>query len=306
VPEILGGAGLTDSPVSADAADFNADGDLELVCANQDGDSLAFFERDANGAFVLERSLDVVIEAASPTAFAIVDLDRDGLLDIVAPNGIDEKRGAKLAGFLQDAPGFFEANIDLDLAFDGLETDGFRAVRGADLDANGLVDVLTGDQSLIVFYQREPGSFSVDEVKNVDCNDIAVGDLSGDGILDVAAVAGAVEDEVTIVFNDGGFPAGLARRQVFGTPTEASSVGIADLDLDGSGDFFCATFEGHTVAVFLQVGAGRFESKEVGIFPQVQSPLSAVAGDVDGDGDPDIVVANRDPNNVLVFWGGHE
>ena len=102
-------------------------------------------------------------------------------------------------------------------------------------------------------------------------------------------------------FNDESFPSGL------GLPSlEMVSWGIGALDVEGDGDLDLAVGNGHVFEnasefipgsryfmpdqLFLNDGEGRFEMKE---FPGgALSTRGIASGDIDGDGDPDLVIAS--------------
>ena len=75
-------------------------------------------------------------------------------------------------------------------------------------------------------------------------------------------------------------------------------VTAADLDGDGDLDLVAPLFDSDELAVFLQDGSGFVDLMEPDTTIDVSvEPTAVVAGDLDGDGDLDLLSANaRDPS----------
>lgn len=121
-----------------------------------------------------------------------------------------------------------------------------------------------------------------------DCNDVSVGDLDGDGDLDVLGAFGGmgglrpVEQPPAVFFNDG-----AARfRRVELRPTGNGINGrLGDVDGDGDLDLLFANLSGPENRLFLNDG-GSF--REDTAFPGRDPSYDADFVDVDGDGDLDV------------------
>jgi hypothetical protein len=132
-----------------------------------------------------------------------------------------------------------------------------------------------------------------DPLVGSDPSTVAVGDVDGDGDLDLLTTGNGT---VSVRLNDGtGTYAGGSDPAVNGT---ANAVAVGDVDGDGDLDFVTTNTPSNTVSVRLNNGAGTFGGGSdlvVGTFP-----ASVALGDVDGDGDLDIVTANLNGNTVSV------
>ncbi|MFY8004907.1 MAG: FG-GAP-like repeat-containing protein, partial [Chitinophagaceae bacterium] len=158
------------------------------------------------------------------------------------------------------------------------------------------------------------GSFAakVDFATGSYPNSVAIGDLDGDGKLDLA-VANQNSNNVSVFRNTStsgsidvsSFAAGVD----FATGTNPVAVAIGDLDGDGKPDLAVANFSlnlsSNSVSVYRNtatsgsISSGSFAAKVD--FATGDGPRSVAIGDLDGDGKPDLVVANAFSNTVSVY-----
>ena len=131
----------------------------------------------------------------------------------------------------------------------------------------------------------------------VNPSDLARADLDDDGRPDLVSV-NYVENTVSILQNvSAGGRINYASR--FELPTAASpiTVEISDLDSDSKPDIIVANHFGHSISVFRNETVGgvlnqkSFATRED--FQTAEGPSGAIAADLNGDGRPEIVVANN-------------
>ncbi len=130
---------------------------------------------------------------------------------------------------------------------------------------------------------------------------VAVGDFDSDGLLDAALANNDSNSIVVLIGNGDGtfqpsirFPAGSA---IFGP----DGIVAGDFDLDGDIDLAVATGEPDgELSILTNGGSGRFET--TGRFDSDSSiPRFVTAGDVDADGDLDVVVVNGVCDGVVIL-----
>jgi hypothetical protein len=128
-----------------------------------------------------------------------------------------------------------------------------------------------------VDYRAGHGSYSV-----------AIGDLDGDGALDLA-VPNWWSSTVSVLLGtgDGTFQSPFN----YGAGYRPCSVEIGDLDGDGAPDLAVANWSSYNVSVLLGNGDGTFRSAVH--YGAGEGPYSIAIGDLDGDGAPDLAVANE-------------
>jgi uncharacterized protein (TIGR03437 family) len=131
---------------------------------------------------------------------------------------------------------------------------------------------------------------------------VTAGDFNGDGAPDLVT-ANSSDNTVTVLLGDGagGF------RPASGSPFPAGmnpvSVAVADFNGDGIPDIVSANTGGNNVTVLLGDGAGGFMAANGSPYAVGSEPLSVAAGDFNGDGNQDLVVANYGDRNLTVLLG---
>jgi hypothetical protein len=126
---------------------------------------------------------------------------------------------------------------------------------------------------------------------------VSVGDLNGDGKLDVA-VANIISNTVSVLLNNtdpGNTTPNFATKQDFATGTNPASVTMIDLNKDGKLDLAVANINSNTVSVLFNTsapGAATISFAAKQDFATGDNPLFVTAGDLNGDGKSDLVVVN--------------
>jgi hypothetical protein len=89
------------------------------------------------------------------------------------------------------------------------------------------------------------------------------------------------------------------------TGSDPRSVAVADVSGDGVPDVVTANIDGSTASVLLGNGNGNgngtFQAKVD--YPTGSAPISVAVADVNGDGRPDLLVANANSSTVNVLLG---
>ena len=135
---------------------------------------------------------------------------------------------------------------------------------------------------------------------------LAVGDVNGDGRPDLV-IPDASANSVTVLLNTtapGSTTVSFAAAQSFATGLYPNWVGLGDINGDGRLDIITANVSSNTVSVLLNTTASgstvpSFAAQQT--FAVGAGPSSLVVGDINGDGKPDIVVADQNSNTVSVL-----
>ncbi len=132
---------------------------------------------------------------------------------------------------------------------------------------------------------------------------LAIGDYDSDGDQDVA-VTNSNPETITIHRGAGDGSFSCQPPCLYQTGFFPVSIAAGDYDGDGILDLATANMDDHNVTVRFGVENGTFPDaltlKGVGA---VNHPGSIAAGDFNADANLDLAVANRDSNNISVFYG---
>ena len=247
-----------------------------------------------------------------PASIQVADLTGSGTLDLV----VAMAGSGNVSVFMHGAtPGTFSPAVSVatgglpnqvvigDLS--GASPPGQCAPRCdlvlADLSAQGNVIVLMADPA-------NPGHFQTPTTLPVGrvVTSVQIGALGGSGVPDI--VAATYDDNgnngaVYVFFHNPQSPGAYLTPVTFAAGAQPESVKIADVNGDGLPDLIVANMGPGTdgtgsagVSVLLQ------DAKHPGTFlppvtyPTAGSSIDVAVGDLDGDGKPDLVVANLEPS----------
>ena len=283
------------------AADFNGDGLPDIASAEEQyGNSVDVLLNNGDGTFQAAVSFDA---GPGPTRPAAADLNGDGNLDLIVPDfGLYLRRSDKVRVFLGNGDGTFPAgqiyhvgNLPNSAASGDFNGDGKLdvVVATGELSSSeeknnsrekepaaqsGTVEVLLGNGNGTL-QSPVPSSTAKGPVR------VAVGELNGDGVLDlVVATSAGKSVSVLLGAGDGTFQP----RHDYQIASKANDMILADLNNDGKVDVAVAAST--DVSVLLNNGDGT-------LAPAINLPIdqpasNIVAGDLNQDGTIDLVVSN--------------
>jgi hypothetical protein len=127
---------------------------------------------------------------------------------------------------------------------------------------------------------------------------VAIGDLNGDGVPDLA-VANFGSATVRVLLGADGTFQPLAPQTVYSLP---GSVAIGHLNRDGAPDLAVTSQGGNVLTMLTGDGTGAFQN--TGAPPATGlAPVFVTVGDLDGDRLADVVVANYTSGSLSVLLG---
>jgi len=291
--------------------DLNGDGLLDAVLAYPTGGNFWVFWGDRASAFRPASNRDLPRGLRDVSAVAVADFTHDGRLDIVCTN-------------LQGSVYVFINNgteqVDRWAMRETFVGGSLQSIAVGDLDRDGKTDIVVssigratvmlgdGTGGFRIAQRLAAGLYSGDSpawIEIADINNDTFGDL---------VTANPESDRLLVFFGDGkgGFdePLSLPTRGL-----DPRAVVAADFNRDGWLDLAAANSSSNLVTVHLNDGLGSFGSivlldpppgKPVqpnrAITVAVGSlPVALASGDLDGDGDLDLVVANQGDGSVSVL-----
>jgi hypothetical protein len=248
---------VEDAPEFIAVGDLNGTGGPDLVVTNKESDSITVLLNNGLGGFLVPTggSYDATVPAqrTAPQGVALADLDGDDVLDAVVAL-LDQDAFAIFTGF---GDGTFDPAFEIiDIGSSAPGDADPRGVFTADLDHDGdddlviansaadtvsvfLSDLAQGSGDLIAAGEFAAGN---------DPRDVAIADLDGDGILDLA-VANFEGDVVSVLIGVGNGT--FESPQTFRTASGPFAVVAANLDGSDQLDLATANQESDTVSVLL-------------------------------------------------------
>lgn len=180
-----------------------------------------------------------------------------------------------------------------------------------DFDQDGDLDVVTSapNPSRWVVFENVNGNLGTHPIweskPTTDCDHISVIDFNKDGMPDLA---GTHESHNTLYLNDKGREKrfGVMPDWETGFYTDSNQIDFADMDGDGDNDMLVASgLPVFQVALFENNDneLSRTITKRIG--PRQYSE-SSIFGDIDNDGDQDIIATYSKEGTIVVFTNGGE
>jgi hypothetical protein len=284
--------------VSVAIADLNSDGRLDIAVGKKTS-GIRVFWQDAQGGFTN------FTDYPTANAYHIVagDFNNDGRMDLA---GIGWST-SQVDVFTQSNNGtlFLSGTYPASYA-------GYNDIKAADVNGDGLTDLVVMDGQTysvpnVSILLQTNGGFSAPIICDLGGSQlttgVGVGDFTGDGTKDIVVVYGGnVPNSKLTVFNQG---AGNTFSQ--GVTLDSYDVpqcmAVGDLDMDGRPDVVTLHGGRNSGGVYLQTSAGQLSAEKLFSLPYASSynPQGLALGDVNGDGTPDIVIADYNHGLLVVY-----
>jgi hypothetical protein len=280
--------GPADRSYSGILVDIDRDGDLDVVVSNDEPDDKVIHVNDGSGRFTVSSTFgrrewptrhirvtdlngdslpDVVLAnrpgpaficfgvkggrfeegcvsfaEGSATTITPADFNEDGAVDLAVPH----RDGGQSFLYLNDGKGGFMERRPF-----GPPDASIRSAEAADLDADGVLDIVAIDERAgpVIFWGHSDGTF--DRVQPLDASKatpyaLAVADLDRNGRMDI--IVGYVQSRPFVYFNDG--PA-IFTPIAFGDDLGAAyGFAVGDLDEDGFLDIAMARSDARNMLYF--------------------------------------------------------
>lgn len=281
-------------------ADFDSDGDVDIVATVHDPARLALLRNTGTGAFLAPEFM-TLIAGTDPVGMVARDFNLDGHIDLMLANSATN--GVRFLRNLGD--GDFVSGQGLVVDADPED------LVAADFDADGDDDVAVtcrGGDTVKFIRNNGLGQFTV--VQTLPAGDsprgLALGRLSalpalGAAPLDLALVAhGSRQVRIYRSLGDGTFVANGVLT--LGGVERPESIAVADVDNDGDDDLLVTLADTtvHDIGVFRQISPGVFCQCDYFDVGGVH-PVGLVVGDFDFDTYIDAAAVNSVTSSVSVL-----
>jgi cysteine-rich repeat protein len=297
-------------PYNVVVHDVTNDGRPDVLTLNRTENTLAFFRGDGRALGTVST---VAIGGTSPRDLAVANLVGDANLDVAVAN-----EGSNNVVILQgDGSGGFTVARTLSTVVGG-GGQGPRAIAVGDVTRDGVLDIVTANttsEDITVLRGMGGGNFdpsasytTVVGAGGQDPSDIALADVTSDGLLDVIVATPTSDDAIVLVAlgDTNGFLTPIRVPTLSGGKGDSpQAVAVADVTGDGEPDIVTANQSSNDVAIFRGVAggatflAGIYLDSDDGLLGS--SPTNIAVADVSGDGRPDIVTSNLGREDITVF-----
>jgi len=267
--------------------DLNNDGWIDVVVGNMKQENFVYIN---NGDGTLSGYV-ISPECYGTSSIKIGDVDNDGFSDVVVGN-----MGRENQLFLNDGKGGFQAAMDIsDEVFETF------SISLGDVNGDKLLDIVVGnigDKNRVYINNGRSypffgvaGQIISDDSSNTLSIELA--DINGDGCLDV--IAGNYKGSTYLHLNDGSeIPFRGKGIEITGDKDKTFSIACADLDSDGDLDIIAGN-AGDQDTLYLNAGTIMpfNDVAEIKLTDKVNETLCVITGDLDKDGNLDILAGYR-------------
>ena len=273
-------------------ADFNSDGRVDMASANYSADSGSVFTRNVATGFTPDGGSYGVTD---PGGIVAADFNGDQQPDFAIGSLFTDAvtvwlRNTGNTGFTAESP---------------VTTGGHKyGLAAADFNGDGRIDMATANHSgTVSILLRNAGSgFTPGQTITVGTSPrkLVARDFDGDGRTDLA-VTNLGSNNVSLELGQGNGTFAAAPGSPFAVGNAPIGIAAGDFNRDGALDLAVANSTSNSVSVLLRSGSGFVADASSPLATGQLASQSITAADYDGDGRPDLAVANQNSSTVTVL-----
>jgi Ca2+-binding RTX toxin-like protein len=303
------------APKSVSIGDINGDGKPDLAVANMsDNTASILLNTTATGATTPTFAPKVDFATGTGSySVSIGDINGDGKPDLAVANLSSTSASILLNTTATGATTpTFATNVDFATGISP------HSVSIGDINGDGKPDLATANwgssNTSILLNTTATGATTPTFATTVDFStgsypySVSIGDINGDGKPDLALAVPNLNSNTTSIFlnttTTGATTPTFAPKVDFATGSFPKSVSIGDINGDGKPDLATANFNGNTASILLNTTATGATTPTFATkvdFTTGTNPRSVSIGDINGDGKPDLAVANYNSSTASIL-----
>lgn len=281
-------------PYELNAKDIDNDGKKDIVVSSWTNDNISWYKNLGNGSF--SNNFLITNNISNPKSFIVDDFDNDNSNDIISTS----YSSSKVSLFKNHYSGndFKETIINYDY---GVPND----IKSADLNNNGNKDIILTGKDLLWFENRGDANFSsyklISSTEDSDSYiDSIIFDLDSDNNKDLI---GLRHDGIEVFVNSG---SDTFSNTFYPYENLNKNIILEDIDGDGNKDIIVRVYDDIDInyKVAWIKNNGDLSFGDISVFTDNSygfRPNKITAGDIDNDGDIDIVVSSTNYSRIYLM-----